>query len=618
MWSARWKLVSLWFSQTARVTADNALRFFVCLEYASYSDAHKNSAWYLVTALFTLPAVFLAPFNGAICNSLPKSHVLTGSAFMGLAVMGVFALVQDHWLLCWTLIATVSAIYGPTRYAMLPAAAQDSHWPLTRINGFIEGGTFAAIIVGMILILGFDLQTSFTAILVILLLNGFGFLAALPVWFPSDVRRDDAPFQAVRGFFTDFRTIWNEREARICLVGLSGKRGLVIGMSGAMLAIMFVGTGPSLKEIGHIAAWVAAGVAVGSLMAGLQKHPRRVLGMVPVGATGFAIGMAYAATGDSPNEWFCALVGIMAGLINVPLASTYQAAVPADARGNGMAVRNLTDYVCATIFGVGLFLLGRYADFSGPMQLWLIAGIASIGAVAAWWIFRREVTEQLIEFGFAIMYRFRVGGPGVEKFPLQGPVIVVANHSAWMDPMWLAKVLPRTMIPMMTSVFFDHWLLRWMMIYLADAIRVEASGFRRDVPELQKAIAALDAGKCLVLFPEGRLRRSEEQPLKLFGQGIWHILKERPDTQVVVCWMEGGWGSYFSYFKGPPTKNKRFDIARPLDIAVGEPHKLDAEILADHRKTRQYLMEQCGQMRQHLGLEPIVVKQAETESGEGT
>jgi 1-acyl-sn-glycerol-3-phosphate acyltransferase len=165
----------------------------------------------------------------------------------------------------------------------------------------------------------------------------------------------------------------------------------------------------------------------------------------------------------------------------------------------------------------------------------------------------------------------------------------------------------------MTSLFFDHWLLRWMMVYLADAIRVEASGFRREVPELQKAIAVLDAGKCLVIFPEGRLRRSEEQPLKLFGQGIWHILSERPDTPVVVCWIEGGWGCYFSYFKGKPTKNKRFDIAHPIGIAVGEVKPLDAETLADHRKTRQYLMEQCIAARKHLGLEPFAVKVEEEE-----
>src|SRR5437016_2154532 len=126
-------------SQTARVTADNALRFFVCLDYASppAGDAEKNSAWYLVNAIFTLPAVLFAPFNGAICNTLPKSRVLHWTAFYGFAVMAVFLLLHGYWVACWALIALGSAIYGPTRYAMLPAAAIDTKWPLSRINGFI-------------------------------------------------------------------------------------------------------------------------------------------------------------------------------------------------------------------------------------------------------------------------------------------------------------------------------------------------------------------------------------------------------------------------------------------------------------------------------------------------
>lgn len=614
--SARWKLVSLWLSQTARVTADNALRFFVCVDYASHGAAQENSAWYLVNAIFTMPAVLLAPFNGAICNSLPKPRVLTWTAFYGLAVAGFFVIVGEPLLVCWTLISIGSAIYGPTRYAMLPAASADTHWTLPRINGFIEMGTFSAILGGMLLILGGDLQDiywgAFSAVLLLVFaLNGIAWLTALPVAFPSDVRREEPPLAAVRDFFADCRRIWKVRDARICLIGLSGKRGLVIGMAGAMMALLFQHE-ITLADIGIITGWVMGGVAVGSLLAGIQKHPRRVLAMVPIGGVGFAVGMAYAASGEKPDPWFCALVGAAAGLINVPLAATYQAAVPADARGNAMAVRNMSDYVFATIAGIGLGLLGHFAGFDAPMQLWLVAGIATGATLAAWWIFRREVVEQIIEFIFFVMYRFRAAGPGLDKFPLQGPVIVVANHSAYMDPMWLAKVLPRSMIAMMTSVFFDHWLMRWSMIYLFDAIRVEYSGFRRDVPELKTAVAALDAGKCLVLFPEGRLRRTEEQPLKLFGQGVWHILRERPETPVVVCWIEGGWGCFFSYYRGLPMKNKPLDFRRPLGIAVGEPHVLGPEILSDHRKTRQYLMEQCGQMREFLGLDAIELQAVET------
>jgi len=626
MASARWKLVSLWISQTARVTADNALRFFVCLEYASKGVDQQNSAWYLVNAIFTIPAVLFAPLNGAICNSLPKSRVLRWSAFYGAAVMAVFALWQQHWITCWALISIGSAIYGPTRYAMLPAASADTHWSLSRINGFIEMGTFSAILGGMILVIqmiGADLASYrelanyYPVIVLILILNAIAWITALPVAFPSDLRRDEPALQAIRGFFTDFRAIWNTREARYCLIGLSGKRGLVIGLSGAMLAIMFKDEERlDLFEIARITSWVAAGVAVGSLLAGLQKHPRRVLGLVPVGASGFTIGLAYAASFDRPDPWFCVIVGAAAGLINVPLASTYQAAVPDDARGNAMAVRNLTDYVCATVTALGLFFLSQYAGFNGPRQLALLAAISFMATCAAWYIYRREVMEHFFEFVFFVMYRFRVAGPGVDKFPLKGPVIVVVNHSGYMDPLWIGKVLPRTLVPMMTSLFYDHPALRWLIVNFLEAIRVQHSNFRRDVPELKVAVKALDNGKCIVIFPEGRLRRTEEQPLRLFGQGVWHILTERPNTPVVICWIEGGWGSYVSYFNGPPAKNKKFDIAHPISISIGEPHVLDAATLADLYKTRTYLMVQCGQLRKYLGLPAIELQQMEKETEE--
>ncbi len=73
-----------------------------------------------------------------------------------------------------------------------------------------------------------------------------------------------------------------------------------------------------------------AGVAVGSLLAGLQRHPRRVLGLVPWGATGLTAGLIVAACGAIPGNAFCLVLGFMAGLVNVPLAATYQVELPAD------------------------------------------------------------------------------------------------------------------------------------------------------------------------------------------------------------------------------------------------------------------------------------------------
>jgi 1-acyl-sn-glycerol-3-phosphate acyltransferase len=519
------------------------------------------------------------------------------------------------------LSAIGSTIDGPIRHAMLPAAAADTQWPLTRINGMFEMGANIAVVAGMILILEFDslhevmLYSPWLVFNAILLLNGFASLATLPVAFPSDTRRSEPPLRALRGFFTDGWAIWKDREARICLLGLAGLRGVIIGIIGVLLACVIDDKDFFMKIVSS-AGWLAGGMALGSLLAGTQRHPRRVLGFVAWGGIGLTISLIWAAASDTPGDWVCALFGVMAGLINVPLLTTYQIALPPDARGNGMVVRNMTDSLFTAVAAVMLFVFTQHGGVSPPVVLWLIAAIAAGATGAAWWIFRRAIAEQLLEVAFFIMYRFRGAGPGLDKFPLRGPAIAIANHSAYCDPLWLGKYAPRALVPMMTSIFFDHPLLRWIMVYLADAIRVEYSGFRREVPELKIAVAALDAGKCLVLFPEGRLRRRDDEPLKMFGQGIWHILRERPGTPVIPCWIEGGWGSFFSYCGGPPMKNKPFDIRRPLGIAVGEPLVLSEEILADPRKTRLYLMERCLEVRKYLGLEPVALQQAEAVGAE--
>ena len=132
------------------------------------------------------------------------------------------------------------------------------------------------------------------------------------------------------------------------------------------------------------------------------------------------------------------------------------------------------------------------------------------------------------------------------------------------------------------------------------------------------AIARLDRGDCVVIFPEGFMRRSEDKPLRHFGRGVWHILHERPQTPVVVCWIEGGWGSYFSYCNGPPAKNKRFDFWRRISIAVGEPQLLNPSLLADQRATRRHLMQLCLDARRYLGLEPLgKVESIQEELAEG-
>jgi 1-acyl-sn-glycerol-3-phosphate acyltransferase len=356
---------------------------------------------------------------------------------------------------------------------------------------------------------------------------------------------------------------------------------------------------------------VAVGGAAGSWLAGWQGNSYRCLGLVPWSATGLLAALAWVVLGGD-TTWACLLMGLMTGLANVPLRAFYQAAVPPDARGNGMAVMNTAIHLGTTTLAGGMFLLVS-SELIGPAltQLALLVILAAMGALLAWRWLARESVEQVLQLIIWPMYRVRPCGPGLSLFPRQGPVLVFANHTCWLDPFWLIQEMPRPLTPMMLNVYFDLPVIHWFATHVFHMIRVVESGFRRQAPELNEAVAALDRAQCVLIFPEGWLQRREGD-LRRFAQGIWHILQQRPNTPVIACWIEGGFGSFTSHAGGPPTKNKWPDLRRLIEIGVNAPLVLDPALLEDGPATRQFLREACLEARRHLGLKPLELR-AETQ-----
>jgi 1-acyl-sn-glycerol-3-phosphate acyltransferase len=606
VFGARIRLASLWLSQVARILADWCLRVTALL---AWSDAAgpAGDAWHVATAVFIAPFILLAPLNGCVNNGLPRRWVLVGSSAYTLLVVAVFAAARWPWMIGLGIVALGSAIYSPARYAMLPAVAEDAGIPLPRVNGWIEMGGASAIVGGVAL--GWAVASDTGGVMaghvlpVLLGLNLLSLLAALPASFPSDVRRPESPVRAIAGFFADCRRIGREPAAAGSLLGLACFQAVVTAGSGAIVEHTL---GQGLHEgLLQALGLIGLGAALGCLTASWQGHPRRSLGLVPLGATGLLLALAWAthslagAAGGLP----CFLLGFMGGLVNVPLRAAYQAAVPADARGNGMAVMNTVIYVLTTALALLMVALVRGAVLRTPVaQLTFLVLLAGAGAAVAWRQLLPQAFEQFAEILLTPMYRVHTHGPGLERIPRQGPLLVVANHSAYFDPCWLMKVIPRQVTPMMTSVFYDLPLMHWVMMHIIGAIRVPWASFRREAPELRDAVAVLRRGGCVLIFPEAQLRRREDLPIRLFGQGVWRILQELPETPVLVCWIEGGWGSFTSYWNGPPMHGKGLDWRRRIDIALEKPHPIEAAILADQQATRQYLRRACLECLRYLKL----------------
>jgi 1-acyl-sn-glycerol-3-phosphate acyltransferase len=613
---ARVRLAALWVSQAARVLADGCLRLVAMLAWVGTGETGRLSAWHVATAVFIAPFILLAPLNGCLSNALPRRWVLSASAGFSLLVLAGFALADGPWLPCLGLVALGAAVNSAARYALLPAGARDSHLPLTRVSGWIELGAAAAVVASVPL--GAALPPAgwpqdggslgLVAGLVLVGLNLLSFLTALPAAFPSDLRRPERPVQAVRGFFRDVGRVARDRAARTSLAGLAGFQALVTAGAGAVVADTLSGENGGLDRMMPALVLAMVGTALGAGAAGLQSHPRRALGLVSFGSVGLVLCLVWAlhlTTGNTVPLAPCLLLGFLGGLLNVPLRAAYLAAIPVDARGNGTAVMNVAIYTATAVLAGTLVGLTEGGLLTSPLaQLGFLAVLAGGGAALSCWVLLPQTLELVAAWLLWPMYRVHAHGPGVGRIPLHGPLLIVANHTAYTDPFWLGKVLPRRLVPLMTSVFFDKPVLRWLMRRVVRAIRVPAVNFRREakLPELCEAVEVLRRGGCVLIFPEAVLRRSEDELLRPFGQGVWRILREVPQTRVVVCWIEGGWGSFASYWNGPPLQNKLPDWRRWIGVAIAEPETLPAEVLADGRATRAYLMRACLECRRHLGL----------------
>ncbi len=366
---------------------------------------------------------------------------------------------------------------------------------------------------------------------------------------------------------------------------LTAQIAFVLGAVGLMIAARITVSHDPDSIDGFLVGMLAAVVFVA-----LRKHPYRIAGWIP-----------YASL-----AWF--LVAICELLWN-PLASFPHAffgwvIIAASARFLGTYFRIGIVYVLAM---VGLLLVAKVL-VSDSLEgfryfLHILAILTGLLTLVTWLLLPRALIETSLEFLLAPRYKVRGAGPGIAAFPMRGPVLLICNHAAYLDPLFLAKNTPRPLTAMMTANFFDKPIIRQLMVYIYDTIRVQEVAVRKDAPELQQAVDALDAGRCVVIFPEGYLRRTEEVPLRRFGRGVWHILRDRPDTPVVACWVEGGWGSYFSFKDGPPTRNKKSEWRRLIRLGYSTPITVPPEILADHLQTRLYLMKRVNEARAHLGLE---------------
>jgi long-chain-fatty-acid--[acyl-carrier-protein] ligase len=158
-------------------------------------------------------------------------------------------------------------------------------------------------------------------------------------------------------------------------------------------------------------------------------------------------------------------------------------------------------------------------------------------------------------FRFFLMLRYRLRVHGMDKLrELKGPVLVLPNHPAYVDPMLVfAALWPRLkMRPMVFAGNFRNPLFR-LMAWLLNAHKVpeldRTSSEAR--AQAESAVAAvvegLKNGENHILWPAGHVHRTEGITRIGSARGAADVLQGAPEASVLLVRTRGLWGSSFSF-----------------------------------------------------------------------
>lgn len=97
---------------------------------------------------------------------------------------------------------------------------------------------------------------------------------------------------------------------------------------------------------------------------------------------------------------------------------------------------------------------------------------------------------------------YGVKAEGLDSFPKEGPVIVVANHVSFLDSFWIPLAVPRRMVYLAKAEYFESWKTRWFFRALG-MIPVKRDVKEKTEAALQAGAEVLEEGGVIGLYPEG-------------------------------------------------------------------------------------------------------------------
>ena len=160
------------------------------------------------------------------------------------------------------------------------------------------------------------------------------------------------------------------------------------------------------------------------------------------------------------------------------------------------------------------------------------------------------------------------------RIPRTGPVLVLANHQSFFDPILIGLASPRPLIYLARKTLFKPpWFAR--LIRSLNAVPVDQEGVAKE--GFKTILRHLQAGEAVVVFPEGT--RTETGALSPLKPGIQLLIK-RLRMPIVPVGIAGAFEA-LPYWEKLPKLSPLFGEASKSSVAVTVGEPIDSQCYAD-------------------------------------
>jgi acyl-[acyl-carrier-protein]-phospholipid O-acyltransferase/long-chain-fatty-acid--[acyl-carrier-protein] ligase len=563
--------------------SDNILRYLLLSIIVGMGMAkdQRESFVSMATLLFSVPFVLFSMTGGWFADRFSKRQVTIwtkgmeiGSMLVAITGLALHSLPVS--LLALTLVATQAALFGPSKYGLLPELlpAKRLSWG----NGVIELGTFLAIIVGTVT--GTALAERFHgrevyAGYILLALSVTGLITSFGIdRVPAAAPEKKFRINIANDLWQQIRLMRHDPPLFLAVVG-----NTYFWFLGSLLSLTIFVYGPDVLHVGPaktglLSAGMAIGIGIGSMIAGLLSGNKIEYGLIPLGSIGMTVTGLFLGVAHHGIVGSAILLGVMgfwAGFYAVPVNALIQHRPKEEDKGGIIAAANLLSFVGITLSSGVYYVFTKYIHLDPRGVIVAASLITAAGTVYVLMLLPEWFGRLILFFATHTIYRVKVLGR--DNFPEKSGALLVCNHMSFVDAALLIASTDRPIRFLMYKGIYDHKLIN-PFAKMIKAIPISSEQRPRDmIRSLQVASEALRQDEVVCIFAEGQITRTGQ--LLPFRRGLERIMKG-VDVPIIPVNLDGVWGSIFSFERGRFLWKMPRRIPYPVTVSFGAPMKPDS------------------------------------------